>query len=153
CTGGTGEVAGKIYRRPESQPREGRGIREAARRKERGSRTPHASSSFLRAIGGVAAGGNRARRGGGADASPARVDRIDPARPDRRRHFRMGVLRMKRASLLIGALLLGDASAATIEIGPPDDFRTVMQNLHAGDTLILDAGTYTLSSYFELDLN
>ncbi len=59
---------------------------------------------------------------------------------------------MKLASLLIGAVLCGDASAATIEIGPADDFRSAMQNLHAGDTLILDAGTYTLTSYFELDL-
>jgi hypothetical protein len=66
----------------------------------------------------------------------------------------MGVLRMKKiASFLLGALLLGDASAATFEIGQSDDFRSAMQNLHAGDTLILDAGTYTLTSYFELDLN
>ena len=53
---------------------------------------------------------------------------------------------MKRASLLIGALLFGDVSAATIEIGPSNDFRSAMQNLHAGDTLVLDAGTYTLTS-------
>jgi hypothetical protein len=60
---------------------------------------------------------------------------------------------VKRAPLLIGALFFGDASAATIGIGPSDDFRSAMQNLHAGDTLVLDAGTYTLTSYFELDLN
>jgi len=60
---------------------------------------------------------------------------------------------MKFASLLIGAVLIGDASAATIEINPSNDFRAAMQNLQAGDTLILDAGTYTLASYFELDLN
>ncbi len=47
----------------------------------------------------------------------------------------------------------GRAGATTIEIGPTADFRTAMQNLHAGDTLLLDAGTYTLTSYFELDLN
>jgi len=60
---------------------------------------------------------------------------------------------VKLASLLIGAVLFGNASAATIEIGPSGDFRSAMQNLHAGDTLILDAGTYALTSYFELDLN
>lgn len=60
---------------------------------------------------------------------------------------------MKPASLLIGAVLFGNASAATTEIGPTDDFRSAMQTLRAGDTLILDAGTYTLTSYFELDLN
>lgn len=49
--------------------------------------------------------------------------------------------------------MCGNASAATIEIGPTGDFRSAMQNLHAGDTLILDAGTYALTSYFELDLN
>ena len=49
--------------------------------------------------------------------------------------------------------MFGNAWAATIEIGPSGDFRSAMQNLHAGDTLILDAGTYALTSYFELDLN
>ena len=56
---------------------------------------------------------------------------------------------------VVAAALLaacGDVCAATIEIGPTADFRTAMQTLHAGDTLILDAGTYTLTSYFELDL-
>jgi Right handed beta helix region len=60
---------------------------------------------------------------------------------------------MKFASLLTGVVLFGDVSAATIETSPTSDFRSAMQNLHAGDTLILDAGTYTLTSYFELDLN
>jgi hypothetical protein len=46
----------------------------------------------------------------------------------------------------------GPLLAATTEIGPGDDFRTAMQNLHAGDTLLLDGGTYSLTSYFELDL-
>ena len=46
----------------------------------------------------------------------------------------------------------GSLMAATTEIGPGDDFRTAMQNLHAGDTLLLDSGTYNLTSYFELDL-
>jgi hypothetical protein len=46
----------------------------------------------------------------------------------------------------------GPLMAATTEIGPADDFRTAMQSLHAGDTLILDTGTYNLTSYFELDL-
>ena len=48
--------------------------------------------------------------------------------------------------------LAGVAQAGVIEIGPDDDFRTVMQNLAAGDTLIMHGGTYSLSSYFELDL-
>ena len=46
----------------------------------------------------------------------------------------------------------GVVSAADIEIGPGDDFRSAMQNLAAGDTLIMHGGTYSLSSYFELDL-
>ena len=46
----------------------------------------------------------------------------------------------------------GVAYAADIEIGPGDDFRSAMQNLAAGDTLTMHGGTYTLSSYFELDL-
>jgi len=46
----------------------------------------------------------------------------------------------------------GTARAAIIEIGPGDDFRAAMQNLAPGDTLVMHAGTYTLSSYFELDL-
>ncbi|HKE47382.1 MAG TPA: right-handed parallel beta-helix repeat-containing protein [Rhodanobacteraceae bacterium] len=48
--------------------------------------------------------------------------------------------------------LAGVAHADVIEIGPGDDFRSVMQNLVAGDTLIMHGGTYALSSYFELDL-
>ena len=46
----------------------------------------------------------------------------------------------------------GGVAATEIEIGPGDDFRTAMQNLEAGDTLIMHGGTYALSSYFELDL-
>jgi len=46
----------------------------------------------------------------------------------------------------------GIACAVDIEIGPGDDFRTAMQNLSPGDTLIMHGGTYSLSSYFELDL-
>jgi hypothetical protein len=50
------------------------------------------------------------------------------------------------------AVCSGFACATDIEIGPGDDFRSAMQNLNAGDTLIMDGGVYTLSSYFELDL-
>ena len=46
----------------------------------------------------------------------------------------------------------GIARAAIIEIDPGDDFRAAMQNLAPGDTLVMHGGTYTLSSYFELDL-
>ncbi len=51
-----------------------------------------------------------------------------------------------------GIVSCGPLLAATTEIGPGDDFRTAMQTLHAGDTLLLDGGTYNLTSYFELDL-
>src|SRR5690242_7224726 len=55
--------------------------------------------------------------------------------------------------LVVALLIAGSAHAATIEVRPGDDFRTAMQNLDAGDTLIMHGGgTYTLSSYFELDL-
>ena len=46
----------------------------------------------------------------------------------------------------------GVAHAVVIEIDPTGDFRSAMQNLHPGDTLVMHGGTYTLSSYFELDL-
>jgi len=60
---------------------------------------------------------------------------------------------MQRIAYPFGFLLAATASAGTnIEIGPGDDFRTVMQGLSAGDTLTLRGGVYTLSSYFELDL-
>lgn len=53
--------------------------------------------------------------------------------------------------ILLGLSLL--TQAATIEITPADNFRSAMQSLVAGDTLILHEGTYPLSSYFELSLN
>lgn len=63
---------------------------------------------------------------------------------------------LRNASLPLLAVVLiarcGPASAVDIEIGPGDDFRTAMQNLSPGDTLIMHGGTYLLSSYFELDL-
>ena len=62
---------------------------------------------------------------------------------------------MARIHSALAALLLAPiaiAHAATIEVHPGDDFRAAMQNLDAGDTLIMHDGTYTLSSYFELDL-
>jgi hypothetical protein len=56
--------------------------------------------------------------------------------------------------LLAAGLLLRSAAlcAAEIEIGPGDDFRAAMQNLAAGDTLVMHGGTYPLSSHFELNL-
>ena len=57
-----------------------------------------------------------------------------------------------RLSWLALCLLCGGARATVIEIGPGDDFRGAMQNLGAGDTLIMHGGLYSLSSYFELDL-
>lgn len=43
--------------------------------------------------------------------------------------------------------------ATVIEIGPADNYRAAMQNLQPGDTLILDDGTYALSSYFSMTLH
>jgi len=60
------------------------------------------------------------------------------------------VLRLAFAA--IAATGAGAALATTTEIGTGSDFRTIMQGLHAGDTLILDGGVYSFSGYFELDL-
>jgi hypothetical protein len=49
-------------------------------------------------------------------------------------------------------LAVAPARATTIEITPADDFRSIMQGLQPGDTLIMDGGTYTLSSFFSLSL-
>lgn len=59
-----------------------------------------------------------------------------------------------RIVLLAACLLAGPglAGAATIEITPADNYRSAMQNLVAGDTLILHGGTYPLSSLFILTL-
>ncbi|MET0230046.1 MAG: right-handed parallel beta-helix repeat-containing protein [Rhodanobacteraceae bacterium] len=54
--------------------------------------------------------------------------------------------------LLFALSLAGAAHADTIEVHPGDDFRTAMQSLEAGDTLIMHGGTYSLSGYFELGL-
>jgi hypothetical protein len=65
------------------------------------------------------------------------------------------MIRSRLSSCALAVLILADAAAtraATIEVQPGDDFRAAMQNLHAGDTLIMHGGTYTLSGYFELDL-
>ena len=64
----------------------------------------------------------------------------------------MRCLRSRRATLGVLAFIAANASGATIETNPTQDFRSLMQNLHPGDTLILDDGTYPLSSYFELAL-
>ncbi|MEO5558741.1 MAG: right-handed parallel beta-helix repeat-containing protein [Dokdonella sp.] len=55
---------------------------------------------------------------------------------------------------LLGACLAlaSTVHAASSEIGPADDFRTAMQTLVAGDTLTLRGGTYSLTSYFNLQL-
>jgi hypothetical protein len=59
---------------------------------------------------------------------------------------------MRIIGLAAALLAASSVRAAVTEIGPTDDFRTIMQGLQAGDTLILDAGTYTLTSYFALTL-
>lgn len=56
--------------------------------------------------------------------------------------------------LILLVLLVGKCvHAANIEITPADNYRSAMQNLVAGDTLILHGGSYPLSSFFELVLN
>jgi hypothetical protein len=57
-----------------------------------------------------------------------------------------------RFLLVASCICSAAAQATTIEIGPGDNFRAAMQNLHEGDTLIMHGGTYTLSSYFALAL-
>lgn len=57
---------------------------------------------------------------------------------------------MKIVALLLAMVVGSSAMAATIHIGPPADFRSAMQNLHAGGTLIPDSGMCTLSSHFEI---
>src|SRR5262249_18668664 len=145
-----------------SAAQQGRG-REAGKRarpERRGSRSSDAPPPFLRAVGRAAAGGDRARRGRSADTQARGVDRLHAARLDRTRRVRVGV----RAALTVNAPLrmllalacaggAGGAHATTTEIGPGSgNFRAIMQGLHAGDTLILDGGTYSFSGYFELDL-
>ena len=61
----------------------------------------------------------------------------------------------RRGTGIVAALLVCGARSATLpalEIAPGSDFRGAMQNLHPGDTLILDGGTYSFSGYFELDI-
>ena len=58
------------------------------------------------------------------------------------------------ALMMVFALLLARPAHATeYEITPTDNYRSAMQNLLAGDTLILHGGSYPLSSFFELVLN
>jgi hypothetical protein len=59
---------------------------------------------------------------------------------------------MRRALVALAMFGAGSASSATIDVTPDDDFRSIMESLVAGDTLVMHDGTYTLSSYFELDL-
>jgi hypothetical protein len=63
--------------------------------------------------------------------------------------LRIAMRRALAAALIMRCIV---AFGADIEIGPGDDFRSAMQNLVPGDTLIMHGGTYPLSSYFELDL-
>ncbi len=62
--------------------------------------------------------------------------------------------RAHRLSFVLGALIVQHAAGASIiEITPADNYRSAMQSLVAGDTLILHGGNYPLSSFFELVLN
>ncbi|MEO7934874.1 MAG: right-handed parallel beta-helix repeat-containing protein [Dokdonella sp.] len=55
--------------------------------------------------------------------------------------------------LLLASAIGRSAHATVVEITPVDNYRSAMQNLVAGDTLILHSGSYPLSSFFELVLN
>lgn len=56
------------------------------------------------------------------------------------------------AALLATSVIDPLACAGVIEIGPADNFGTVAAGLQAGDTLILDGGTYTLNGLVSLSL-
>ena len=62
---------------------------------------------------------------------------------------------LSKATLFLLALLISPlvAQAAVIEITPADNYRSAMQNLVAGDTLIMHGGNYPLTSFFQLSLN
>lgn len=62
-------------------------------------------------------------------------------------------LRDTLAFLLLALGIGRSALASIIEITPADNYRSAMQTLVAGDTLILHGGSYPLSSFFELVLN
>ncbi len=55
--------------------------------------------------------------------------------------------------LLLASAIGRSAHATVVEITPVDNYRSAMQNLVAGDTLILHSGSYPLSSFLELVLN
>ncbi len=55
-------------------------------------------------------------------------------------------------SMLLATLSGRSALANVVEITPADNYRSAMQSLIAGDTLILHGGSYPLSSFFELVL-
>ena len=57
-----------------------------------------------------------------------------------------------RISCIALSFAFGAARADIIEIDPDGDFRSAMQDLRPGDTLIMHGGVYSLSDYFELDL-
>ena len=62
-------------------------------------------------------------------------------------------MRLRATALLLACALPLATAATTTEIGPVSgNFRTAMQGLHAGDTLILDGGIYSFSGFFQLDL-
>ena len=61
----------------------------------------------------------------------------------------MNLARAAAASSLLTCASLG---ATTTEIGPGDDLAAALNSLHAGDTLLLDAGTYTLNGYVGVSL-
>lgn len=61
--------------------------------------------------------------------------------------------RLLRLALILLMPVCISARATDIEVGPTDNFRSAMQGLQPGDTLILDDGTYLLSSYFSISLH
>src|SRR5215467_3915194 len=59
-------------------------------------------------------------------------------------------LRLRRAAAA-ALLMLAPACAVragVFEVGPGDNYQTTLQSLQAGDTLILDGGTYAVTAHF-----
>ncbi|MEQ9320191.1 MAG: right-handed parallel beta-helix repeat-containing protein, partial [Polyangiaceae bacterium] len=56
------------------------------------------------------------------------------------------------AMVVMGGLLAGEASAATIEIGPADDLPGTIASLAPGDVLVLQGGTYNINQLFTISL-
>jgi hypothetical protein len=59
-------------------------------------------------------------------------------------------MKSRRVAVALLAVLPIMAAATTTEVGPGDDWMSALQNLQAGDTLIMNDGSYVLNGYFAL---